>query len=183
MDQGAEILTRVKGQPDAPWLRAIYQKVIAGYRIVFPDGTIQEAGQPHSVRTLRATTTRNYRKWKTRRNVLNKALKEKKITLWTQYWWAKYWRKSESLHRLASELAEVPDLPDYNISNRERSRVIIEAIAQSTTYYRKFDLLFTDVDTATFAYQEDEFVVFAKDHRDQQLKRDIPYRFVAYFKP
>lgn len=184
----SKIKTRLAGDFNAPWFFAIYQKVSKGfYSILLPNGEIEHLiPVPHTKAkycSLRKTVTKNFNKWKYRKKMLNKSLKEKKISLWQEYWWAKYWRKGKTLRVLALELAKMENLPEYEISNKERSKQIIDALDQSEKYHYKFDILFAHVDPM-FAYRIETFKDFLKDYskKEQKTYKDIPRRFIQYFK-
>ncbi len=175
------IKTRKSGNFNALWFYAIYEKLAWGYRIIFPDGS----EKPGDVKmcSLRKTVTKNYRKWKHRKKMLNAALKEgkkQKIGLWADFWWAKFWRKGKTLRRLALELTDTEDLPTYEISNIERSRQVIDALNQFEKYYQQFDWLFTKVDPM-LGWQIEHFKDCLLSQKEKEIKRDVPRRFIQYF--
>lgn len=178
-----KIVARKKGDFNAPWLELVYRKVKWGYQILFPDGTKSLPNVPCGYRTLRKTTTRNLHKWKYRKKVLNESLKTRELTLWTNFWWAKFWRKSTTLRKLAEQLKNTPDLGNYDISNEERSRRIVDALNQAEEYYRKFDFLFMEVDPM-LGYQCDSFGDFLKKNKKvkkEKFYRPLPFNYVKYF--
>lgn len=183
-DKQFSMKTRVAGDPDAPWFEAMYQRMWWGWKIIVDGKIMRGHSNTTKMCSLRKTVSKNYKKWKYRRDCLNKAIKRKKLGLWAYFWWAKFWRKGKILRKLCLELKKYDDLPNYEPNNKERSRSIINAIDQSEKYYRKFDILFADVDPM-LGYKIDDFTTFLKIYKKEKKKeivRDVPYRFIQYFR-
>jgi len=179
MKNDFKVKARIRGDFNAPWMDVIYRRMKGFYYKIVKG---KKSDKKIQYRTLRKTVTINFHKWKSRKKSLNKSLKERKITLWTEFWWAKFWRKGKTLRKLAMELKDVTNLPNYQISNKDRSNQIINALDQAEKHYTQYDELFINTDPM-LAYGIDEFNLFKKKHKAKEIIRDIPRRFISYFKP
>lgn len=179
------VKTRLKGDFNAPWISATWEILKGGCQVFFNETIVGGVQKKTPVRTLRKATSRNWNRWKFRRRILNETLKKKKLGIFADFWWAKFWRKGDSLRKQATQLRNEPDMTNYKMSNKERSAQILQALNQAEGYYIKFQALFNDVDPM-LGYQIEKFVDFVKIYKKKFKKepeniRYIPKRYIAYF--
>lgn len=115
--------------------------------------------------------------------MLNIVLKKKELTLFTDFWWAKYWRRGEALRAICKDLVLEPDLPHYEMTNKERAAQILNALDQADPYYNQFSTLFMHVSIKDLGYGIDLFTDFVKEMRKEEiaLKRRFPKEYNMYF--
>jgi len=169
---------RKRGDFDAVWFSATFKRIKNGMYFFF---TGEEKVDFPTI-TIRKTVYKNFHKWKYRRTILKNLLKKKKISLMTEYWWAKYWRKGKTLRTLLEELKNEPELVHgYSMTNKERYDQVLNALDQADEYYSKFDLLFTNVDPM-LGFRCDSFKDFVKEKKEKITYRPIPNKYISYFK-
>ena len=170
--------------PETPWIEAVWMKVKDGWSVIFAGTEIVRPQERSEYRTLRKVVYRNWHRWKFRRKLLNLALRKRKLGIYADFWWAKFWRRGGALRNLATELRDEPDLPSYVMSNRERADQILTALNQAEGYYLKFQELFNDVDPM-LGYGVDviDFIKVYKKRfkKEPEHIRYVPPRYIAYF--
>lgn len=178
------LLLRVKLKNSHDYFKVIFERETRwGYRLLFPDGKLFRDGSTPEIKTTRKVAYTNFHKWKRRRKMLNICLKKKELTLFTDFWWAKYWRRGEALRAICKDLVLEPDLPHYEMTNKDRAAQILNALDQADRYYNQFSTLFMHVSIKDLGYGIDLFTDFVKDMRKQEiaLKRRFPKEYNMYF--
>ncbi len=178
-----KIKTRLAGDFDAPWFDGIYRKVWWGWEVFVKGKAFRIIQGKPKICSMRKTVTKNFNKWKYRRKTLNAALKKKEITIWQEYWWAKFWRKGKTLRVLIEELKDTEELPNYSSTNRDRYFQILDALNQTEKHYQQYDPLFINVDPK-LGWQCDTFKDFIKENKKlEKYKVKMPRQYIAYYKP
>lgn len=135
-------------------------------------------------KTLRRTVTTNFSKMKFRRDKLNKVIKEGHINIYSNFIWAKFWRKIILLKDFCEQLKKEPDLPGYNISNLNRATQVLNSVDDSVEYYKKFRPLFLHV-SWDYGYGISSFIEFKKTlKKEEEFKiKKIPRNYISYYRP
>lgn len=146
-------------------------------------GGYKHKPQAHAkTKTLRKTVYTNFHKLKDRRRLLNENLKKGKRTTFSDFMWAKMWRKIELLKRITPDLVDEPNLQGYDSTNKVRAAQVLDSVKQTEEHYRNFANLFQDV-PENFGYGYDLFTDFIKTikKRDEKPPMKLPKRYMSHF--
>ena len=177
---------RIKLKNSREWFTASYHNIGGVFKVFVGRKLFRGISGPPDLKTTRKTAYTNFCKWKTRRKILNSKLKEGKnknnLNMFTDFLWAKYWRKSEALKIICADLLKEPDLPAYTISNKDRVAQILNAVEQADEHYKQFSQLFIHV-PKDFGYGIQFFDDFKKELRAEELalNRRMPREYHSYF--